>query len=208
MIIADDRESPELLFILKRTCKVEIRRLNPGDYVIWQNGVAVGVERKTFSDLLSSLASGRLEEQLERLRRAYVKTYLLIEGLIEWSVVRNPNWLCSVLQRIVKEGTYIISSYSQENSSYILRNLEKNSDQERDCPIPVMIQKSCSVSQVQHRVLCALPGIGVRKARMLLEKFGSVRAIFLAKRSELKDAGIGRKTSKKLMNFLDEKYGK
>lgn len=208
MIITDDREPPDLISLLKLTCKVEIRRLNPGDYVIWQNGVAVGVERKTFSDLLSSLASGRLEEQLERLRRAYVKTYLLIEGLIEWNVVRNPNWLCSSLQRIVKEGTYIIVSYSQENSCQFLRCLEKNQDQENACPIPVLIQKSCSVSQVQCRVVCSLPGIGIRKAKLLLQKFGSVRRVFLAKRSELNDAGIGRKTTKKLMKFLDEKYGK
>jgi ERCC4-type nuclease len=57
-------------------------RLSDGDYLIFDNdGCTVAVERKTATDLLGSLADGRLARQLTRLKDGYIPV-LLIEGIL------------------------------------------------------------------------------------------------------------------------------
>ena len=46
------------------------------DYVLSPD---IGVERKAFSDLVSSLSSGRLQKQMEQMTRMYRTSLLLIE---------------------------------------------------------------------------------------------------------------------------------
>jgi len=62
----------------------EIKMIETGDYVIECEGVRLGMERKTVSDFLSSLKSGRLEAQCTRMRHEFDTRILLLEGA--WSL--------------------------------------------------------------------------------------------------------------------------
>ena len=64
--------------------KVSRVALKAADFVIadW-DGCTLGVERKTWSDLLGSLGSGRLRRQLDRMQGMYHLTALLIEGKVK-----------------------------------------------------------------------------------------------------------------------------
>src|SRR3989338_2343698 len=97
MIYVDYREPEKIIELLKKNNAVKVAKLEVGDYII--DGVVI--ERKTIVDFLSSLASGKIFEQVERLRQNCQKPYLLIEGLIDWSYMKNPHWFCSSLQKIV-----------------------------------------------------------------------------------------------------------
>lgn len=62
----------------------EIKMIVTGDYVVECEGVRLGMERKTVSDFLSSLKSGRLEAQCGRMREEFDIRILLLEGA--WSL--------------------------------------------------------------------------------------------------------------------------
>lgn len=88
MILLDRRiGSKELLPLFKPYgIEVELTELEFGD-LCWSgngpdNGVLVGVERKTIHDLISSMRSRRLSgHQLPGLLRTYDYVYLLVEGI-------------------------------------------------------------------------------------------------------------------------------
>jgi len=59
---------------------LEIKPLPIGDYIVAPETV---VERKTISDLVSSVFDGRLYDQCNRLKEHYQFPFLLIEGNID-----------------------------------------------------------------------------------------------------------------------------
>lgn len=77
-IIVDSREfrSALPLGLLKAGFKVVPQYLSVGDYVISDDIV---VERKAYSDLVMSLNSGHLLQQIQRMRQYYENCFLLIE---------------------------------------------------------------------------------------------------------------------------------
>jgi ERCC4-type nuclease len=85
MILIDDREgSKDLADLLDDALLV---RLDFGDAMFQGNNssgvVDIGVERKTISDLINSISTGRLSgHQLPGLIKCYHRVYLIVEG--EW----------------------------------------------------------------------------------------------------------------------------
>lgn len=195
MLFVDSREPDSILTLLKKRVPVTVTKLDPADYVVGN----IGIERKTIGDFLTSLASRRLYEQLGRLRRAYQHPYLLIEGLLDWSTITNPHWFCSALQNAVLAGIPIIFSHSIENSAQVIERLAKCTSTPTTI---VTIQKSLTPKQVPTKVLCAFPGIGKKKAEKLLNHFGTLGAIFSAKRADLRALGIGKKTARTVHDTL------
>ncbi len=81
MIVMDTREPPALYDLLVATgIEISRRALYTADYVIHdRDGHSIGIERKSISDFLGSIADRRIMRQLAQLRRAY-KPVLIIEG--------------------------------------------------------------------------------------------------------------------------------
>ena len=48
-------------------------------------------------------------------------------------------------------------------------------------------------------------GVGEKKRKILLEKFGSIDAISSASKEELKDSGIDEKTAENILEYFKEK---
>ncbi len=68
--------------------EVEVKTLDVADYVVSED---VGIERKSANDFIQSIIDGRLFDQVERLKRAYEKPVIIVEG--ELYGIRNvhPN---------------------------------------------------------------------------------------------------------------------
>ena len=81
-IVADEREKKSgIPDLLKGTgINLEIKTLPVGDYIVAPETV---VERKTISDLVSSIFDGRLFDQCHRLKEHYQFPILIIEGDID-----------------------------------------------------------------------------------------------------------------------------
>ena len=81
-IVVDEREKksgiPDLLKSIG--VNVEMKMLPIGDYIVAPETI---VERKTISDLLSSIFDGRLFDQCSRLTEHYKHPILLVEGNVD-----------------------------------------------------------------------------------------------------------------------------
>ena len=91
-LVVDEREKksriPDLLKAVG--INVEVKTLPIGDYIVAPETV---VERKTISDLISSVFDGRLFDQCNRLKDNYQFPILLIEGNLDEIEKLTENWL-------------------------------------------------------------------------------------------------------------------
>lgn len=163
---------------------LEVRRLAPGDYVLGP----IGIERKTLTDFFNSLVRKRLFEQVQRLRDAYPQPLLVLEGdLSEISTFKHPQSVLGALLAIeTKERVPILTTADKEQTALLLTILWKGQD--KGAPEYGLRHKPKALSpgQRQRFLVEGLPSIGETLARALLERFGSVRAVFNATEEDLR----------------------
>jgi DNA excision repair protein ERCC-4 len=199
-IVADDRERPsgvvaELEKAGKATVKVE--HLSVGDYCV--DG-AVLIERKTAADFAQSLMDGRLFSQAGRMSSSPFRPAYIIEGTsTDWSglgVSREALQGALVTLMLIFDVPVFRSTEPAETARliyYIGSQLVRLRDPGY---APYRQGKAKRKKTRQLRVLQSLPGIGADRAKKLLERFGTVRACFIATPAELLEVdGIGSKTA-------------
>ena len=103
LIIADVRESRLVILELRRLgARVEEKAISPGDYVV---GEGFGIERKSFSDFIQSIFKKRLFEQVERLKEAYPRCCLVVEGdSLRIASLPNPSIFWGALARLITDA--------------------------------------------------------------------------------------------------------
>lgn len=208
-VFADVRESLDVKDSLTELgCEVVERVLAPADYVVSED---YAVERKELHDFFRSIFDGRLFEQVERLAEAYSNPCLLVEGDVIKAVkaVRNPMVFWGALGRIVADyRVSILFTPDEWNTAMFLYSLAKKLQEERRRRIAFKHKpKAYSLRQMQLLAVQSLPQIGPERAEALLRKFGSVRHVFHASKVELLSVrGLGEKTVRKILGFLDAKY--
>lgn len=164
--------------------EIEVRRIAPGDYVLGP----IGIERKTLPDFFNSLVRKRLFEQVQRLRDAYPQPLLLLEGdLSEISTFKHPQAVLGALLALeVKERVPVLTTADKEQTALVLSVLWKGQD--KGAPEYGLRHKpkALSLGQRQRFLVEGLPNVGETLARNLLERFGTVRAVFNATEEDLK----------------------
>jgi Fanconi anemia group M protein len=172
---------------------LEVQKIAPGDYVLGP----IGIERKTLTDFFNSLVRKRLFEQVRRLKEAYPQALLLLEGdVAEISTYKHPqSVLGAILALEVKERVPILTTADKEQTALVLYVLWKGQD--KGAPEFGLRHKpkALSVGQRQRFLVEGLPNVGETLARNLLERFGTVRAVFDASAAELERVpkiGAGR----------------
>jgi len=208
-IIVDIRESALVIQAL-REMKADVveKTISPGDYVV---GAGFAVERKTFKDFVSSIFKKRLFEQLERLRRAYTRCCLIVEGDIGYSLagLTNPLVFWGALAHTTAEWNIpVVFTTNEEQTAQFLFSLAKKLQTEKEARVEAVYKpKRYSLIDQQLFAVQGLPTVGPKSADKLLKKFGSVRRVFMAKEYELKKVeGFGEKRAREISQFLDRKY--
>ncbi len=202
-----DVNEPEDLVERLRTLGVtlEVRRIAPGDYVLGP----IGIERKTLSDFFSSLIRKRLFEQVRRLREAYPRPLVLLEGdMAEISTLRHPQSVLGALLALeVTEGVPVLATADRDQTALLLSVLWRRQDKAaaeyglRHKP------KGMTLEERQRFLLEGLPNVGEVLARNLLEHFGSVRAVLNASEEELKRVpGIGDRRATEIARLASARY--
>ncbi|HYY47134.1 MAG TPA: ERCC4 domain-containing protein [Thermoplasmata archaeon] len=184
---------------------LEVRRLAPGDYVLGP----IGIERKTLTDFFNSLIRKRLFEQVQRLRDAYPQPLVILEGdLSEISTFKHPQSVLGALLAIeTKERVPILTTADKEQTALLLSILWKG--QEKGAPEYGLRHKpkALSLGQRQRFLVEGLPSIGETLARSLLERFGSVRAVFDASEEDLRKVPkIGEVKAAEIVRLLTAPY--
>ena len=151
---------------------LELKTLPVGDYIVAPETV---IERKTISDLVSSIFDGRLFDQCNRLKEHFQFPIILLEGDVDEieSITENPLVFYGALSTIAID--YKIPIIPTPNASHTAKLLVSLSSRKESIKGPLLkkIKKSNDVQKQQLSVLCSLPGVGEKIAIRMLEKFES-----------------------------------
>jgi ERCC4-type nuclease len=208
-IVVDSRE-PDVIAALLVQLGVEVERrvVTPGDYILSSD---CAVERKTTQDFFNSLISGRLFDQVERLKEAYAKPLLIIEGDVGEELANrlNPRAFWGALLKLQMDYNLpTINTYNTFQTVDLLVTLAKRLQQQSAEHIKLRHKpKILTERERQIYVVCGLPDIGEGLAIKLLSHFGSVRKVFSASKFELMDVeGIGEVKAERITKLLDAPF--
>ncbi len=201
-IIADYREKNSLVIpkLVKLGSLLEIKNLKVGDYI----ANSTVVERKTIKDFLNSMKNKRLIKQIEELKQ-YKNKLLIIEGFSESNIYNesaiNENAIRGFLLSIsIKHNIPIIFTQDELDTAKFLLILANK--KERVASLNAKKKALNNAEQMQF-ILESFPGIGPKKAKLLLKKFENLNNIFNASSEDLKKL-IGKKAE--IFNILKKKY--
>jgi ERCC4-type nuclease len=181
------------------------------DYLLAYEDKRVGVERKESSDFVQSIIDGRLWEQLYVMSTLCPLSYLVIIGnvslaLIERGFPRSAylGALASVTLKKSPEGFMGHVSVIVLDTSYdfkeFLRLLCRKLTEE-DVRLPVRPARKADLRALQVQTLSTLPGVGEKRARVLLEVFGNIYNVVNADPRALARV-LGEKRATKVYRFL------
>jgi DNA excision repair protein ERCC-4 len=211
-VVIDDREplSIEKELLEKGNLLVIRKRLEIGDY-IFDNDLIV--ERKTVKDFCSSIKDGRLFKQVGRLANNKTPGILILEG--RQKDFRETDFSVQAIQGIVVSVSLgfripILRSKSAGESVEIMlqgyKQLTKDKLQDpRILPRKGYFKKKKDrfLEQKIH-ILEGFPGVGVVRAKSLLDHFGSLKAVFDAEVENLLEVkGFGRISAIKFKEILE-----
>lgn len=199
LIIADIHEKNSLVISeLKRSTQIrlEVKPLKVADYII--NDIAI--ERKTVSDLISSMINKRLLTQLKNME-SYKQSLLIIEGDLDEAINEENNMskaLRGLLVSIsVNSPTSIIRTQDYEDTAKYLITLAKQQlKPKQEISLHSRIPKT-KKEQKQY-ILESFPNIGPTKAKQLLKKFKTVKETINASEEELQEV-----LKKRAKDFID-----
>lgn len=208
-VYVDTRESLDVRDALVELGSTVVERvLAPADYVV-SEGYAI--ERKEMHDFLRSVYDGRLFEQAERLCEAYEHAVLIVEGDVRRVLagLQNPMVFWGALAKIASDhAVSVVFTPDAWGTAMFIHSLARKLQEERGGRVVARHKpKAYSLKQLQLMAVQSLPGVGPERAEALLKRFGSVRRVFQASKPELLSVrGLGVKTVKRIIEFLDAKY--
>ncbi len=183
---------------------VQFATLDVGDYVIPSGFV---IERKTVNDFTTSLFSGRLFEQAERLLKAYDAPLILVEGDLQSVIDTLPNprtiW-GAVATLMFTHGARIFLTRDRHQTADFIHTLAMRGGMKAVRPQVYKKARMRTLEEARIGLLSSLPGIGPKLAHRLLHHFGTARKVLGASAVELAMIeGIGRVKAARIVAILD-----
>ena len=188
--------------------EVVIRKLDFGDFLV---GEDVAVERKTIHDLVSTLTQRFLFDQIFKMKNAYPKAILLIEGYM--GVLRKfrritPESLNGTLFAIVQANIPIVPTIDYKDTATFLVTAAKQLLKEgKEKAIIRHRPKAKTLKEKQLYAVTGLPNVGPTLAANMLKQLGSVQKVFSASKEEFKAVnGVGPLTASRIIEVLEAPY--
>ncbi|MDP3624034.1 MAG: ERCC4 domain-containing protein, partial [Methanobacteriaceae archaeon] len=205
LIYADSREgnSRVLRELTKLGVDIEIKTMAVADYQITDE---VGIERKTASDFISSIADKRLYKQAKEMLEEFKKPVLILEGDNLYSGFMNPNAIRGALSAIAVDfGIPIIPTRSPDDTAAMIRRIAIREQGQNRPPVQVRTEKKpLTFLEQQLFIVESLPNVGPVNARKLLEEFCSIKKIINATEDDLQKVdGIGKKIAKTIKKVVE-----
>jgi Fanconi anemia group M protein len=175
-IIVDSREANTGAKIVKglkeHGVNVRIEALEKGDYVLSEE---CAVERKTVQDFVYTLTRRYLFEQLFKLKEAYPKSLILLEGYLpiiyKFSRIQ-PVSVWGAMFNLAKNGIALINTSSyKETIDFLYVAARQEQIVEKKAPTIHPIKRSETLSDAQVFFVASLPNIGREKATSILKSY-------------------------------------
>jgi Fanconi anemia group M protein len=200
-IIVDTREKNSLIpaLLIQNKIEIQFQTLSSGDYLIKD----IIIERKTFSDFISSMINKRIFEQLKELLR-YKKAILILEGYEGINELRgnlNPNSLRGFILSILTnyQIPIVFTKNQEETADYLVLLAKQQEKSKNELTLHSKIPKT--LTEQKKYILEAFPEIGPVKAKKLLKRFKTLSKIFQASEEEIQP--ILKKKSKDFKKVLE-----
>ncbi|ASA77867.1 DEAD/DEAH box helicase [Thermococcus sp. 5-4] len=186
--------------------EIEVRTLDVADYVVSEE---IGIERKSANDFIQSIIDGRLFDQVERLKRAYEKPVIILEG--ELYGIRNvhPNAIRGAIAAVTLDwGVPILFSSGTEETAQFIYLMAKREQEERKKEVRLRSEKKAlTLAERQRLIVEGLPYVSSTLAKRLLRHFGNVERVFTATEEELQEVeGIGKKKAREIRKVITAPY--
>lgn len=205
-IVMDDREPCDRMLPAFASCgcfTVEVQRLSVADYFL--NGLLL-VERKTFIDLVQSIIDGRLFQQATKLANADYPSVLILEGSsqdlqhteMRWEAIQG-----ALVTITLFFGVPVLCSRDPEDTA---RTLMYAARQRIAVETDTLVRhgwRPKSKMALQSHILQGLPGIGPKRAKQLLARFGTVGGVIAASPEALAEVGLGPATIRKIRGAIE-----
>ena len=172
---------PDLLAAMPQV-QIEVTPLQLGDYDVGGDPPRV-FERKTGSDFLSSLAQGRLFEQLTALLESRFAPIVLLEGdplRVSHSQMRAESIRGALTYITAILHVPILPSSGPSDSAHLVYVAAKQCQIGYATPGPAVGRRGASLSEQQMQIVLSLPGIGRVTARALCARFRSLHELLNA----------------------------
>ncbi len=185
-VIVDYREKNSLVpsHLISQGINVQFQNLHVADYLFGN----IAIERKSISDLKSSIINKRINSQLIELKQ-YEKPLLLVEGISNedlYENIINENALRGFLLSVALDYQVpLIFTQSEEDSARYITILAKKKENR----IPSLRASKITLTEEQRLqyILEGFPRIGPIKAKKLLKKFKTLKNIANASEEELRE---------------------
>ncbi|AEH24965.1 DEAD/DEAH box helicase [Pyrococcus yayanosii] len=208
IVYVDSRElkSPVVKKLKELGLKIEVKTLDVADYVVSED---VGIERKSANDFLQSIIDGRLFDQVKRLKDAYPRPLLIVEGQLYGIRNVHPNAIRGALAAVTVDfGVPVLFSYSPEETAQFIFLIARREQEERKKDVRLRSEKKAlTLAERQRLIVEGLPYVSATLARRLLRHFGSVERVFTASVAELMQVeGIGEKIAREIRKVITAPY--
>ena len=190
------------------------RRLDVGDVQATIDDKIVVFERKTWSDLASSICDGRWKEQKARMMNSQddhpTKYMYIIEGpLLGWaSNIHGMQSKCmwgAIVKTALRDEMPVFHSQTPEDTAEIINYIVSNSDIRRsarnDESAIAGLNKTYKrkrdnmndTSNVYRAMLSVTPGMSANKADAIMQRWPTLRCLMGATKSELENVMCGNR---------------
>ena len=175
-IIVDSREASSAAKIVKglveRGVNVKTETLEKGDYILSDQ---CAVERKTVHDFVYTLTRRYLFEQLFRLKEAYPKSLIVLEGYLpiiyKFSHIQ-PVAVWGAMFNLAKNGIALVNTTSyKETIDFLYVAARQEQIVERRAPTVHAFKKIETLADAQLYFVASLPNIGREKAMAILKSY-------------------------------------
>jgi Fanconi anemia group M protein len=175
-IIVDSREANTAAKIVKglleKGVNVKTEALEKGDYILSDQ---CAVERKTVQDFVYTLTRRYLFEQVFKLKEAYPKSLLLIEGYLpmiyKFSHIQ-PVAVWGAMFNLAKNGVAMVNTASyKETIDFLYVAARQEQIVEKRSPTVHAFKKNETLSEAQVYFVASLPNIGREKATAILQSY-------------------------------------
>tara|TARA_R100001510_G_C7653942_1_gene212459 strand:- start:2013 stop:2702 length:690 start_codon:yes stop_codon:yes gene_type:complete len=222
MLVIDSRENSRLSKLVMQQAKAikvpcEKRWIEIGDYV-FDN---VCFEAKSTTDFLGSVMNKRLWTQLDNMDRHYETNVVIIYGdmqeaihnviqhspskmpIATRSIMLNNKFLGAIGRIVLDTDAKPFWVKSEEEAALIITAVSKMKPITRETIAP-QIFKRITTDDLRIDLLSSIKGVSIKKAKLMIEQFGSIMEIGECSAYELQAIeGIGETLAKRIVSTLN-----
>lgn len=182
--------------------EVVIGELPCGDYVL---SPEVAVERKSATDFVLSVMSGRVFEQVGRMKLDFVRPVVMIEGnpYKTRSKIEASSIAGAISALVTVQKVSVVPTGDVKETALMLATMARHLQEGLGYELVLHPKKPPATRDAALYVISSLPGVGVTTASKLYDHFGSIHAVMTSSMEGFLDVkGIGKKTAERIYNLI------